>query len=153
MPRKKRESQAGADFATEELPASVDSHPELPPLPKERVSFAPIGMLTIFLSLTTLVFLLFSNFSDENTFTPEQKAVIPTEIKLSAKQFLDFSNSNVYMTVVKGTLSIGLDDQETHEYRAGTLLNIPKDIKMNVTNLHEEQLELIVVKAPAPEKQ
>lgn len=64
-----------------------------------------------------------------------------------------FSNSNVYMTVVKGTLSIGLDDQETHEYRAGTLLNIPKDIKMNVTNLHEEQLELIVVKAPAPEKQ
>lgn len=95
MPRKNKESQAGADFATEELPASVDSLPELPPLPKERVSFAPIGMLTIFLSLTTLVFLLFSNFSDENTFTPEQKAVIPTEIKLSAKQFLDFSNSNV----------------------------------------------------------
>ncbi|MDO5649080.1 MAG: cupin domain-containing protein [Gallicola sp.] len=62
-----------------------------------------------------------------------------------------FSNSNVYMTVVRGFLSIGLDDQEIHEYPAGTLLKIPMGTKMNVGNLHEEQLELIVVKAPAPE--
>ncbi len=61
-----------------------------------------------------------------------------------------FSNSNVYMTVVRGTLSIGLDDQEIHEYEAGTLLKIPFKTKMNVRNLHPETLELIVVKAPAP---
>lgn len=61
-----------------------------------------------------------------------------------------FSNSNVYMTVVKGLLSIRLDDQEVHEYKAGTLLKIPEGTKMNVNNLHEDQLELIVVKAPAP---
>lgn len=61
-----------------------------------------------------------------------------------------FSNSNVYMTVVRGTLSIGLDDQEIHEYEAGTLLKIPFKTKMNVKNLHPETLELIVVKAPAP---
>ncbi|NCB51278.1 MAG: hypothetical protein EOM54_05290 [Clostridia bacterium] len=61
-----------------------------------------------------------------------------------------FSNSNVYMTVVRGKLSIDLDDQETHEYEAGTLLKIPFKTKMNVRNLHSETLELIVVKAPAP---
>ena len=61
-----------------------------------------------------------------------------------------FSNSNVYMTVVRGKLSIGLNDQEIHEYEAGTLLKIPFQTKMNVKNLNEETLELIIVKAPAP---
>lgn len=61
-----------------------------------------------------------------------------------------FSNSNVYMTVVRGKLSIRLDDQETHEYEAGTLLKIPFQTKMNVGNLNDDTLELIVVKAPAP---
>jgi len=61
-----------------------------------------------------------------------------------------FSNSTVYMTVLRGTLSITLDDQETHKYEAGTVLKIPIKIKMNVKNLDEDTLELIVVKAPAP---
>jgi len=61
-----------------------------------------------------------------------------------------FSNSNVYMTVVRGRLSIGLDDQELHEYDAGTLLKIPFQTKMNVRNLNADTLELIIVKAPAP---
>ncbi|NLX94442.1 MAG: hypothetical protein GXZ02_11480 [Clostridiales bacterium] len=60
------------------------------------------------------------------------------------------SNSNVYMTVVRGTLSIGLDEQKIHEYEAGTLLKIPFQTKMDVKNLHVETLELIVIKAPAP---
>jgi len=61
-----------------------------------------------------------------------------------------FSNSNVYMTVIRGTLSIGLNEQETHEYGTGTLLKIPFNTKMNVKNLSSGTLELIVVKAPAP---
>ncbi len=61
-----------------------------------------------------------------------------------------FSNSNVYMTVVRGKLSIGLNDQDIHEYEAGTLLKIPFQTKMNVRNSNSETLELIVVKAPAP---
>ena len=63
-----------------------------------------------------------------------------------------FSNSNVYMTVVRGTLSIGLNDQDVHQYDKGTLLKIPVSTKMNVKNLSEKVLELIVVKAPAPLK-
>lgn len=60
------------------------------------------------------------------------------------------SNSNVYMTVIRGTLSIGLDDQEIHEYSKNTLLKIPVNTKMNVKNLHHDTLELIVVKSPSP---
>ena len=61
-----------------------------------------------------------------------------------------FSNSNVYMTVVRGRLSISLNDQSYHVYEAGTLLKIHFQTEMNVKNLHPETLELIVVKAPAP---
>lgn len=61
-----------------------------------------------------------------------------------------FSNSNVYMTVIRGKLSVWLDEQEMHEYEAGTLLKIPVQTKVNVKNLHLETLELIIVKAPAP---
>lgn len=61
-----------------------------------------------------------------------------------------FSNSRVYMTIVKGTLTIQLDEQEPHRYEAGTVLKIPYQTKMNVGNKDEGLLELIVVKAPAP---
>lgn len=54
------------------------------------------------------------------------------------------------MTVVRGTLSIGLNDQDIHEYSNGALLKIPVNTKMNVKNLNDTTLELIVVKAPAP---
>lgn len=61
-----------------------------------------------------------------------------------------FSNSTVYMTVLRGILSIGLDDQEVHHYEAGSILKIPFNTKMNVINNNEQVLKLIVVKAPAP---
>jgi quercetin dioxygenase-like cupin family protein len=63
---------------------------------------------------------------------------------------LHTSNSNVYMTVLQGTLSIGLDAQEVKAYPCGTLLKIPYQTRMNVRNLHKQMLELIVVKAPSP---
>lgn len=62
-----------------------------------------------------------------------------------------FSNSTVYMTVLRGKLSIGLGEQEVCLYNAGTVLKIPFNIKMNVKNLDADVLELIVVKAPAPQ--
>lgn len=62
-----------------------------------------------------------------------------------------YSNSTVYMTVLHGTLSIRLDEQESHQYKEGTLLKIPQHTKMNVRNMDDEPLELTVVKAPAPQ--
>lgn len=64
-----------------------------------------------------------------------------------------YSNSNVYMAVLRGTLSIGLGEQEPHAYPAGSLLKIPFNTKMNVGNRDEEVLEITVVKAPAPKMQ
>ena len=62
-----------------------------------------------------------------------------------------FSNAkNVYITVIRGTLSATLNEQETHEYQAGTVLKVPFHTKMNLKNVSEETLEFIVVKAPAP---
>jgi quercetin dioxygenase-like cupin family protein len=63
-----------------------------------------------------------------------------------------FSNSNVYMAVLRGTLTIGLGGQEDHAYPRGSLLKIPFNVRMNVRNLNDEVLELTVVKAPAPKK-
>ena len=62
-----------------------------------------------------------------------------------------FANSNVYMTVLRGTLSIGLDDQDINRYGVYSILKIPVKTKMNVKNLDNEVLELIVLKAPAPQ--
>lgn len=62
-----------------------------------------------------------------------------------------FSNSNVYMTVVRGKLSIGLNNEKVQTYARGTVLKIPVNTKMKVKNLSDEVLELIVVKSPAPE--
>ena len=61
-----------------------------------------------------------------------------------------YTNTNLYMTVIRGVLSIGLDDQEIHEYEAGTLIKIPFKTKMSIQNSHNDTLELIIVKAPAP---
>lgn len=63
---------------------------------------------------------------------------------------LHYSNSNVYMTVLQGQLSIALDDQQVNVHPAQTLLKIPYRTKMNVRNTHDELLELLVIKAPAP---
>jgi len=63
---------------------------------------------------------------------------------------IHISNSNVYMTVLQGTLTIGLNDQDPHIYPSGSLLKIPYKTQMDVRNLNDELLEMIVVKAPAP---
>lgn len=64
-----------------------------------------------------------------------------------------FSNAPLYMTVLRGTLSIGLGDQQIHTYDRGSVLKIPINTKMKVNNLHDGPLELIIVKAPPPQSE
>ena len=61
-----------------------------------------------------------------------------------------FSNSNVYMIVVQGKVSLQLDEQKTVSYPAGSIVNIPFNTKMNVFNEDDEVLEFFVVKSPCP---
>lgn len=63
-----------------------------------------------------------------------------------------FSNSNVYMIVVRGTVTLRLDEQEEHSYPQGSIITIPYQTKMNVSNQLDETLEFFVVKAPSPSK-
>lgn len=60
------------------------------------------------------------------------------------------SNSNVYMIIVRGTLTIQLADNPSMAYEKGHILNIPGKVKMNISNEELEQAEFFVVKAPSP---
>src|SRR6056297_4119712 len=61
-----------------------------------------------------------------------------------------YSNSNVYMIVARGTVSLSLAEHEAIEYERGSIINIPCNVKMNGMNKHGETLELFIVKAPNP---
>ncbi len=62
------------------------------------------------------------------------------------------SNANMYMSVIRGRLSIGLNNNPIQYYAKGTVLNIPCNTTMNVSNTDDEILELIIVKTPIPGK-
>lgn len=60
------------------------------------------------------------------------------------------ANSNVYMIVIKGLLSLQLNDQKEQRYSKGSIINIPYKTLMNVGNKNDEILEIFVVKSPNP---
>jgi quercetin dioxygenase-like cupin family protein len=59
---------------------------------------------------------------------------------------IHMSNADLFMTVIKGTLTLQLGYQEPNLYLKGTMINIPINTKMNVSNQHDDICELIVVK-------
>lgn len=61
-----------------------------------------------------------------------------------------YSNSNVYMIIIRGRMTLKLNDQESHQYANGDIINIPYNTKMNVNNQDDEILEFFVVKSPNP---
>lgn len=63
---------------------------------------------------------------------------------------IHMSNANLYMTVVRGTLTITLGKNPSNVYERGKILNIPYGVLMNVRNEHPEVLELFVYKTPVP---
>ncbi|HKL74336.1 MAG TPA: cupin domain-containing protein [Clostridia bacterium] len=60
------------------------------------------------------------------------------------------TNSNVYMTVLRGILTISLGEEVSNEYESGTILKIPNGVGMYARNENDEVLEITVIKAPAP---
>jgi len=56
------------------------------------------------------------------------------------------------MTVIRGIVSLQLDDQELKKFEKGSIIVIPYKTKMNVVNYDEEVLEITVVKVPSPDK-
>lgn len=60
------------------------------------------------------------------------------------------SNSNVYMIIIRGALSISLNHEPEKKYENGNIVNIHGGITMNISNKDDEQAEFFVVKAPSP---
>lgn len=60
------------------------------------------------------------------------------------------ANSLVHMIVVRGTLTLQLEEQDPHHYPKGNIVNIPFGTFMKVRNEHEDVCEFFVVKAPSP---
>ena len=57
----------------------------------------------------------------------------------------------LYLSVIRGTLSIELGEQELHSYAAGHMVKVPQNTAMSIHNKADDVLELIAVKAPAPQ--
>lgn len=60
------------------------------------------------------------------------------------------SNSFVHQIIVRGTLSLSLEDGPFADYPAGTIVAVPFNQKMSIENHGSETLEFFVVKAPNP---
>ena len=61
-----------------------------------------------------------------------------------------YSNSNVYMIVARGEITLRLGEQEPHAYPRGSIVTIPYRTKMNVYNAQELVTEIFVIKSPSP---
>ena len=61
-----------------------------------------------------------------------------------------YSNSNVYLLVVRGVLSGRFDDQEEKEFPGGNIVHLPYNTKMNIRNAQEMLVDFFIFKAPHP---
>ena len=61
-----------------------------------------------------------------------------------------FSNSNVYLIIIRGTIKIGLNGEKAKIYRKGSILSIPYNTKMIISNSDKDVLEFFIVKSPSP---
>jgi len=60
------------------------------------------------------------------------------------------SNSHVHQIIVRGTLSLSLEDGPFNHHPAGTIVAVPFNLKMVIQNQGTDTLEFFVVKAPNP---
>ncbi len=61
-----------------------------------------------------------------------------------------YANANVHLVIVKGVLSAKFNDQDLTEYKAGQVINVDDQTKMNVSNQNDEVLDFFIIKAPGP---
>lgn len=60
------------------------------------------------------------------------------------------ANSHANLIVVRGAVTLILDDQEAHGYPAGSIISVPYGTRMDVSNQGGTVLEFFIVKAPGP---
>lgn len=65
---------------------------------------------------------------------------------------IHFSDSNVYLIIVGGTITFIFDDQEANHHKKGSIVKVPFHTRMNISNTHDELGEFFIIKAPHPRK-
>lgn len=60
-----------------------------------------------------------------------------------------YSDSNVFLIIARGALTLQLDEQDAHTY-SERVVAVPFHTKMNITNSGAELVEFFIVKAPHP---
>ncbi len=63
------------------------------------------------------------------------------------------SNANTYFVIIHGKMNLTLGDEKTETHEAGTIIFIPRGIKMNISSGGPNVLEFFIFKAPPPEKE
>ncbi|MFA0815253.1 MAG: cupin domain-containing protein [Anaerofustis sp.] len=61
-----------------------------------------------------------------------------------------FSNSEVYLVIVKGVMTLQLNDSDIRTHLHGEIVHVPYNSKMNLKNQEDDTLEFFIVKAPNP---
>ncbi|TXT49273.1 MAG: Cupin domain protein [Spirochaetes bacterium] len=73
-----------------------------------------------------------------------------TDVKTGEAVKTHVSNSFVHQIIVRGTLSLSLEDRPFIDHPAGTMVAVPFNLKMAIENHGSETLEFFVVKVPNP---
>lgn len=61
------------------------------------------------------------------------------------------ADAPVYITVLRGHLTLDIAAQGDQVFDRGSVIAIPKGVRLHLRNAHEELLELIAIKSPPPE--
>ncbi len=61
-----------------------------------------------------------------------------------------FSNSDVSLIIIRGSLSAQLADEKANIYKKGNIISVPYNTKMNISNAAQDILEFFIIKAPHP---
>ena len=77
--------------------------------------------------------------------------VVINHLGLAAKEAVNphVTPDHAHMIVVRGDLSIKLNDQDAHTYGEGSIIGIPAGTLMAIANNGEEALHLFVIKTCA----
>jgi len=65
---------------------------------------------------------------------------------------IHFSDSNVYLIIVQGTITVRFDEQEPNHHASGSIVQVPFHTKMNISNTQDELGEFFIIKAPHPRR-
>jgi len=90
------------------------------------------------------------NFTMEKVIDDERLNINHIVVQPGGAVPVHVANSHVHQIVVRGTLSLSLEDGPAHLYPAGSVIAVPFDTKMAIRNEGSETLEFFVVKAPNP---